>query len=155
LHRLVAQLGIIVERCTSWNKGFTLPRGRDDLDPQRVCSIRVKVKDAWLFEICDELCGLRGMQVLVNCGAGWLRTVGDRCLGALGEQLAFGVLIEMIEAEVVDDLVEDLFAVGGTQHGQTLDRRRFLEHGPCSRRSQVGQGATGNRQQGWPTSETQ
>jgi len=49
-------------------------------------------------------------------------------LRAIWEETVFGVLVEMGEAKVKDDLVEDLFAVGGTQHGQTLDAGRPLEH---------------------------
>jgi len=44
----------------------------------------------------------------------------------------------MVEAKVTDDLVEDLFAVGGAQHGQTLDAGRPLEHFSSTGRSQAG-----------------
>ena len=53
-------------------------------------------------------------------------------LRAVWEETVSGVLVEMVEAEVNNDLVEDLFAVGGAQHGQILDAGRLLEHFPST-----------------------
>jgi len=60
-YKLVPQ-PISLEKCTSWNEGFMLEGAWDDFDPQWICAFRVKVENARLFEISDELGRLWRMQ---------------------------------------------------------------------------------------------